>query len=138
METLRKRSIWIKPIGFVSMGQEDKVCHLKISIYGLKQSSRSWYFRFHEAMTSFGFTMVSNDHCVYVNRTRGIMLLTLYVDDILLVENNLEMINVTRQWLSFVFEMKDMGEARYVLGMKIVKNGPKKRLGMCQEAPLML
>ena len=117
----------------MSKGQEDKVCHLKRSIYGLKQSSRSYYFRFHEAITSFGFTMVSEDHCVYVKRTRGIMFLTLYVNDILLVGNNLEMINATKQWSS-IFEIKDMGEARYVLGVEIVRNHPKKLLGMCQEA----
>jgi len=122
-----------QPISFVSKGQED--CRLKRSIYGLKQSSRSWYFRFHEAITSFGFTMVSEDHCVYVKKTtKEIMFLTLYVDDILLARNNLEMINATKQWLFSVFEMKDMGEARYVLGVKIVRNRPKKLLGMCHEA----
>ena len=60
-----------QPIGFVSNGQEDKVCHLKRSIYGLKQSFRSYYFRFHEAITSFGFAMVLEDHRVYVKRTTG-------------------------------------------------------------------
>jgi len=120
-----------QPIGFVSKGQEHKVCRLKRSIYGLKQSSRSWYFRFHEANTSFGFAMVLEDHCVYVKRiTKEVMFLTLYVDDILLAGNNLKMINATKPWLSSVFEMKDMGEARYVLGMKIVRNHPKKLLGM--------
>ena len=39
------------------------------------------------------------------------MFLTLHVDDILLVENNLEMIEATKKWLSSGFEMKDMGEA---------------------------
>ena len=124
-----------QPFGFVSKGQEDKVCRLKRSIYGLKQSSRSWYLRFHEAITSFGLSMVSEDHCVYVKRsTGGIMFLTLYVDDILLAGNNLEMIEATKRWLSSVFEMKDMGEARYVLGVEIVRNRPKKLLGMSQEA----
>ena len=86
-----------QPIVFVSKGQEDKVCRLKRSRYGLKQSSRSWYFRFHEAITLFDFAMVSEDHCVYVKRTtRGIMFLTLYVDDILLAGNNLDMINTTK------------------------------------------
>ena len=59
--------------------------HLKRSKYGLKQSSRSWYLRFHEAITSFGLSMVLEDHHVYVKRSTGlIMFLTLYVDDILL------------------------------------------------------
>jgi len=118
-------------IDFVANGQEDRVCRFKRSIYGLKQSSRSWYLRFHEAITSFGLSMVSEDHRVYVKRsTGGIIFLTLYVDDILLVGNNLEMIEATKKWLSSVFEMKDMGEAKYVLGMEIIRNHPKKLLGM--------
>jgi len=57
-----------QPIDFVLKGQEDKVCRLKRSIYGLKQSSGSWYLRFHETIISFGLSMVSEDHCVYVKR----------------------------------------------------------------------
>ena len=79
--------------------------------------------------------MVSEDHCVYVKKTtKGIMFLTLYVDDILLAGNNMEMIQTTKQWLSSVFEMKDMGEARYVLGVEIIRNRSKKLLGLSQEA----
>jgi len=44
------------------------------------------------------------------------------------------MIDATNQWLSFVFEMKDMGEVKYVLVVKIVKNQPKKLRSLCQEA----
>jgi len=62
------------------------------------------------------------------------MFLTLYVDDILLVENNMEMIQTTKQWLSSVFEMKDMGEARYVPCIEITQNRPKRLLGLSQEA----
>ena len=39
-----------QPIGFVTKGQEHKVCKLKRSIYGLKQSSRQLYLRFHRAV----------------------------------------------------------------------------------------
>ena len=76
--------------------------------------------------------MVLEDHYVYAKRTiKEIMFLTLYVDGILLAGNNLEMINATKQWLSSVFEIKDMGEARYVLSVEIVKNRAKKLLDMC-------
>ena len=56
-----------QPISFVSKDQEDKVCHLKRSIYSLKQSSRSWYFRFHGFVTLFGLTTVSKYYCsIYI------------------------------------------------------------------------
>jgi len=73
--------------------------------------------------------MVFKDHCMYVNRTTQSR--ALYVDDIPLTGNNMEMINATKQWLSSTFQMKDMGEARYVLGVEIVMNHPKRLLGMC-------
>ena len=94
-----------QPIGFVSKGQENKLCRLERSIYGLKQSSRAWYFRFHKAIISFGLSMISEDHCVYVKKTtEGIMFLTLYINDILLAGNNMEMIQTTKKWLSSVLE----------------------------------
>jgi len=62
------------------------------------------------------------------------MFLTLYVDDILLIGNNLVMIEATKKWLSSDFEMTNMGEVRYVLGVEIIRNHPKKLLGMSQEA----
>jgi len=72
--------------------------------------------------------MVSKDHCMHIKRiTRGIIFPTLYVDDIMLVGNNLEM---TKKCLSSVFEM-DMDEARYVLGVEIIRNHLKKLLGIC-------
>ena len=68
--------------------------------------------------------------CMSKDQPGGIMFLTLYVDDILLAGNNLEMIEATKRWLSFVFEMN---EARYVLGVEIIRNHPKKLLGISQE-----
>jgi len=58
---------------------------------------------------------------------------TLSVDDILLARSDLELINATKQWLPSVFEMKDMGEARYVLGIEIIRARPRKLLGLCQK-----
>jgi len=67
--------------------------------------------------------MVLEDHCMYVKRaTKAIMFLTLYFDNILLVGNNGEMINATKQWMSSIFEMKDMSEARYIPSIEIVRN----------------
>ena len=59
------------------------------------------------------------------------MFLALYVDDILFARKNMEIIQTTKQWLSSVFEMKDMGEVRYVLVIKITWSRSKKLLGLC-------
>lgn len=68
-------------VGFVEKGQEDKVCHLQKSIYGLKQSSRQWYLRFHQAVLSYDFHMNDEDHCVYIKKFEdSFIILSLYVD----------------------------------------------------------
>jgi len=121
-------------VGFVAEGQEHKVCKLLRSIYGLKQSSRQWYIRFHQAIISFDFKMIDEDHCVYVKRSKDkFVILSLYVDDILLASNNKEYVQIIKEWLSSNFDMKDMGEAAYILGVKIERDRSKKMLALSQE-----
>ena len=58
---------------------------------------------------------------MYIKRSNYyFIILSLYVDDILIVGNNKILIDVTKKWLSSNFEMKDMGKANYVLGVKIL------------------
>ena len=60
-----------------------------ISIYGLKKASRSWNIRFDEAIKSFGFSQKMDEPCVYKKVSGStIAFLVLYVDDILLIGNN--------------------------------------------------
>jgi hypothetical protein len=123
-----------QPLGFETKGQEHKVCKLKRSIYGLKQASRQWNVKFHQAILKDGFTMMEEDHCVYLKcSNNSFIILSLYVDDILIARNNKEMIDTTKKWLSSNFEMKDMGEASYVLGVKIIRDHVKRLLGLTQE-----
>ena len=78
--------------------------------------------------------MIKEDHCVYVKRSKGsFIILSLYVDDILLVDNDMEIIIATKEWLSSNFKMKDMGEADYILGVKIPMDRSKKLLGLSQQ-----
>ena len=67
--------------------------------------------------------MVEEDHYVYVKRSKGsFIILSLYVDDILLTDNDMEMIIATKGWLSSNFKMKDISETDYILGVKILKD----------------
>uniref|UniRef100_A0A2N9GH76 Integrase catalytic domain-containing protein n=1 Tax=Fagus sylvatica TaxID=28930 RepID=A0A2N9GH76_FAGSY len=77
--------------------------------------------------------MIEEDHCVYLKRSkRSILILSLYVDDILLAGNDMDSIVTTKKWLSSTFEMKDMGEANFVLGVKITRDCSKKLLSLSQ------
>ena len=76
-------------VGFIVKGQEQKVCKLHRSIYGLKQSPRQWYLRFHKAILTYDFKMIEDDHCVYVKRSNDkLAILSLYVDDISIIDNH--------------------------------------------------
>jgi len=55
-----------QPLGFETKGQERKVCKLKRSKNGLKQASRQWNIKFHQVILKDGFTMMEEDHCVYL------------------------------------------------------------------------
>ena len=78
--------------------------------------------------------MLEEDHCLYIKRSNNyFIILSLYVDDILIAGNYKKLIDVTKKWLSSNFKMKDMGEANYVLGVKILKDHSKRLLGLSQE-----
>ena len=93
-----------QPMGFKVKEQECKVCKLKRSIYGLKQSYRQWCFRFHDSIISHGFEMIEEDHCVYLKRSKkSVLILYLYVDGILIAGNEMDSIVATKKWLSSTF-----------------------------------
>ena len=124
-----------QPQGFHAEGKEHLVCKLKKSIYGLKQASRQWFLKFNEKILSFGFKENVIDECLYlkVSGSKFIILL-LYVDDILLASNDFGLLYETKVFLSGHFEMKDMGDACYVLGIEITRDRPSGILGLSQKA----
>ena len=86
-------------------------------------------------MSKDGFTMMEEDHYMYIKRSNiGFIILSLYVDEIFKAGSDEKLIDVTKKWLSSNFEMKDMGEASYVLGVKIFRDSSKQLLGLSQES----
>ena len=70
------------------------VCKLQRSIYGLKQASRSWNIRFDQAIKIFGFDKKLDEPCVYKRiQDVTVIFLVLYVDDILLIGNDIEVLS---------------------------------------------
>jgi hypothetical protein len=109
-----------QPEGFVVEGKERMGSKLKKPIYGLKQTSRRWYLKFDEVIKKFGFIENQVDNCIYI-KTKGSMfiILVLYVDDILLVCSDKNLLHETKRFFSSNFDMKDLGDASYVLGIEI-------------------
>ena len=73
-------------------------------------------------MLESGFKINECDKCVYVKDTSsGYVILCLYVDDMLIVGSNDKMIKSTKDMLKSKFDMKDMGLADVILGIKIIR-----------------
>ena len=123
-----------QPEGFSFREGEKLVCMLKKSIYGLKQASCQWYNKLHGVITSFGFVENSMDQCIYQKVSESkTCFLVLYVDHILLATNDKGMMHGVKQFLSKNFDMKDVGEASYVIGIKIHRDRSRSILGLSQE-----
>ena len=123
-----------QPEGFLATGNEKMVCKLRKSIYGLKQASRQWYLKFNDIITSYGFVEITVDRCIYIKVSGSrFVILVLYVDDILLAANDLGMLHDIKKYLSKNFEMKDMGEASYVIGIETFRDRSQGLLRLSQK-----
>ena len=125
----------VQPENFVSGDPKSMVCKLKKSIYGLKQASRQWYHKFHQVITSYGFEVNMVDDCVYHKFSGSkLIFLILYVDDILLASSDIGLLHDTKKFLTKNFEMKDLGDASFVLGIQILRDRSRGILGLSQKS----
>jgi hypothetical protein len=119
-----EEEIYMKqPEGFVVKGKKELVCKLKKSLYGLKKSPRMWYQKFDTYILGLGFVRSRVDHCVYSKQVGNhFIYVVLYVDDMLLVGNNMDVIKEMKSQLSSKFDMKDLGAANFIMGMEIKRD----------------
>jgi hypothetical protein len=122
-----------QPKGFAVKGKQELVCKLKISCYGLKQSSRMWYHNFDTYILSLGFLRSTTDHCIYSKEEGGCFIyVSLYVDDMLLIGNIIDTINKVKKQLSSNFDMKDLGATNFILGMDIKRDQSARNIWLNQ------
>ena len=123
-----------QPEGFAVPGKEHLVCKLNKSLYGLKQAGRSWYTKIDQVLLDLGFHRLQADHCIYQLRDGDtIIYIALYVDDLLLLSNSISRLDHFKQQLSAIFDMKDLGEAHYVLGIQIERDRKARTLSISQR-----
>ena len=79
----------------------------------------------------FGFTQNPDEPCVYKkSHDKVVAFLVLYVDDILLIGNDVGMLSTVKVWLANTFYMKDLGEASYILGIKLFWDRKRRIIGL--------
>jgi hypothetical protein len=121
-----------QPQGFLQEGFDHLVCKLKKSLYGLKQSPRAWYQRIDSFFTKEGFTRGQADHSLYIKQTGEYLLIVLmYVDDLIILANLLAKLAWLKAKLKEEFEMSDLGELKYCLGVEFVRD--RKALPFCLQ-----
>ncbi|CAB4037181.1 Hypothetical predicted protein [Paramuricea clavata] len=106
------------PEGYVDQERPDHVCKLNY-FYGLKQAARCWNSAIDTFLISNGYTKSNADP-------------SLYVDDILCFSNNIEMLKKEKEALAKRFQVEDMGEVSYVLGMSVKRNREARTLTINQ------
>jgi Reverse transcriptase (RNA-dependent DNA polymerase) len=112
--------------GFGTKQTVGKVCRLNKSLYGLKQSPRAWFDRFRKAIIGMGYRQTNADHTVFFRRHRAhITVLVVYVDDMIISGNDEGEIALLKKKLGKEFEVNDLGQLRYFLGIKIARGAER-------------
>jgi transposase InsO family protein len=116
-------------------GAGGTVWRLKKALYGLKQASMLWNKKLDGVLADAGFKRTVSDNCFYVKHGTGnkITLLIVHVDDILIASNDAVNVSSLMVKLKASFEIKDLGEARLMLGMKITRNRRERWIEVNQE-----
>src|SRR5438046_5492640 len=112
--------------------EEDLICRLRRSLYGLKQASRVWNQRIRLFLKSIGFDQTYSDPCVYINKKTDIII-AMWVDDLIIFGKDMASINDLKAQLNEEYEMKDLGELRYFLGIQVHHDRERKIIHISQS-----
>jgi hypothetical protein len=124
-----KEEIYMEqPEGFTQEG-EHLVCKLHKSLYGLKQSSKAWNQKLDVFLKSIEFVRSDADFSVYVTQVGDVkFFIIVYVNDLILVCNNKDKLLQVKEKLSQKFEMKDLGDLHFFLGMEVERDHAQRLL----------
>ena len=121
LNSLTKEDIYMKqPEGFVEPGYEDFVCKLIHTIYGTMQGAHDWYETLGGTFNELGYSTSRADPCVRFKKEGGNYTLTdTYTDDIFGASNSDEEMRRRKDEIGRVWDIKDVGETEYFLGMRV-------------------
>lgn len=107
-----------QPEGFTSEG--GYVCKLNKALYGLKKAPRAWYDKLKGCLTMWNFLNSKADTSFFIRHdTKGIIIVFIYVDDILVTGPDTDLLESFITKLSKVFALKDLGLVAYFLGIEV-------------------
>jgi hypothetical protein len=113
---------------------EGMVLRLIKAVYGTKQGGRVWYDDIRTTLQKMGYTRTDADHAVFIHMRNGARsIIALYVDDITMVSKNLETINQDKEALKKYYEMTDLGEIAWILGIRVTRDRNAGWIALSQE-----
>ncbi|MBW0538675.1 hypothetical protein O181_078390 [Austropuccinia psidii MF-1] len=123
--------IFIKiPEGYTPTMKGEVCLKLTKSLYGLRQSPSNWYLRIRRFFTEAGFLPSAADPCFFIRTSGDPCFVFLHMDNLVIGGLNLQ---VFKSEIVSTFEMKDLGELKYVLGMKVTRNRSMRTISLSQE-----
>ncbi|XP_019199717.1 PREDICTED: uncharacterized protein LOC109193309 [Ipomoea nil] len=109
------------PPGFVAQ-HSGQVCKLTKSLFGLKQASRQWNFKLTAKLISLGFKQAVCDNSLFTKGSGdNLVALLVYVDDFILASNDGNQIQQIKDHLHATFQIKDLGNLRFFLGLEVAR-----------------
>ena len=98
------------------------------------QASRSWNICFDELIKSYGFIQTFGEACIYKKVSgSSVAFLILYVQDILLIGNDIEFLDSIKGYFNERFSMKDPGQAAYTMSIKIYRDRSRRLIRFFNE-----
>ena len=129
-----KHEIYMRPPPGYKTNENDTVLRIRKAIYGLKQAGRRWNHKLDLYLKSLGFKPTHADPSVYVRYAgQSIVILGVYVDDFIIADNDPKMRAKLKADLEKKFDMKDLGELKWILGMRVSRDSKGCiRVDQCQ------
>jgi Reverse transcriptase (RNA-dependent DNA polymerase) len=129
---LKEEIFMAPPPGFDT--PDGMVLRLKKAVYGTKQGGRAWYKHIRTTLKSMGYTHTNADHAVFTRTKDGILsIIALYVDDITMACKDLKVINQDKEMLKRTYQMTDLGEITWILGMHVTRDRDAGWIALSQE-----
>lgn len=128
-----KEEIWMEqPPGFEQMGPEF-ACRLNKALYGLRQAPREWHARLKKELEQAGYEASDADPALFIKKTVPPSFLVVWVDDVTMASKSIEEIKKVKKALANVFEITDLGEAKFFLGMELERDRAAGTLKLSQK-----